>query len=202
MQFVLKGKSITALATLAVLVVGMSAIATAQQFANMRAASLYTDMRAQKVGDLITVLIVESASAQNAVKTDVKKSSQFDLDAGPGFGSLDMIPLFGASGTSSNSSNNQGGTARSGQLRAQMTVQVAGVRPNGDLVIEGTRMIGINSDKEMLTLTGVVRSEDVSPENSIYSYQIADAQITYRGKGAAANGGKPGWIMRFLNWVF
>lgn len=202
MQFVSKNRSVVTLAIMASLVVGMAAIATAQQFANMRSASLYTDMRAQKVGDLITVLIVESASAQNAVKTDVKKSSQFDLDAGPGFGSLDMIPLFGASGTSSNSSNNQGGTARSGQLRAQMTVQVAGVRPNGDLVIEGTRMIGINSDKEMLTLTGVVRSEDVSPENSIYSYQIADAQITYRGKGAAANGGKPGWIMRFLNWVF
>ncbi|MEW5875961.1 MAG: flagellar basal body L-ring protein FlgH [Candidatus Zixiibacteriota bacterium] len=197
-----KNRSVVTLAIMASLVVGMAAIATAQQFANMRSASLYTDMRAQKVGDLITVLIVESASAQNVVKTDVKKSSQFDLDAGPGFGSLDMIPLFGASGTSSNSSNNQGGTARSGQLRAQMTVQVAGVRPNGDLVIEGTRMIGINSDKEMLTLTGVVRSEDVSPENSIYSYQIADAQITYRGKGAAANGGKPGWIIRFLNWVF
>jgi flagellar L-ring protein precursor FlgH len=176
--------------------------AGANQYGNMRAASMFTDMRAQKVGDLLTVLIVESATASNAVKTDVKKSSQFDLDAGPGFGSLDFVPLFGANGSSANSSNNQGATARSGQLRAQMTVQVAGVRPNGDLVIEGTRVIGINSDKEMLTLTGVVRAEDVTPENSIYSYQIADAQISYRGKGAAANGGKPGWIMRFLNWVF
>lgn len=199
----MSGQRFYVIASVTALLIGFGAsTAPASQYADMRAASMYTDIRAQKVGDLLTVLIVESATASNAVKTDVKKSSQFDLDAGPGFGSLDFVPLFGANGASSNQSNNQGATARSGQLRAQMTVQVAGVRPNGDLVIEGTRVIGINSDKEMLTLTGIVRAEDISPGNSIYSYQIADAQITYRGKGAAANGGKPGWIMRFLNWVF
>jgi len=136
------------------------------------------------------------------VQTSTQKSSEFDLDAGTGFGSLDMIPLFGASGTSDSKSGNQGATSRSGKLQAQMTVQVVGVRENGDLVIEGSRVVGINNDKEMLTLTGIVRSEDVRSDNTIYSYQIADAQITYRGKGAAANGGKPGWIMRFLNWLF
>lgn len=180
----------------------MTLTASANQFAQMRNASLYTDIKAGKIGDVLTVLIVESATAQNAVATDVKKSSEFDLDAGPGFGSLDFIPLFGASGKSDNKSNNQGATSRSGQLKAQMTVQVVGVRENGDLVIQGSRVIGINSDKEMLTLTGIVRSEDVGADNTIYSYQIADAQIEYRGKGASANGGKPGWIMRFLNWVF
>lgn len=176
--------------------------ASASPFTQMRNASLYTDIKAGKIGDLLTVLIVESATAQNAVATDVKKSSSFDLDAGPGFGSLDLIPLFGANGSSDNKTNNQGATSRSGQLKAQMTVQVVGVRENGDLLVEGSRVIGINSDKEMLTLTGVVRSEDVGADNTVYSYQIADAQISYRGKGAASNGGKPGWIMRFLNWVF
>lgn len=176
--------------------------ASASTFTQMRSASMYTDIKAGKIGDLLTVLIVESAVAQNAVATDVKKSSEFDSEIGPGFGSLDFIPLFGASGKTDNKSNNQGQTSRSGQLKAQMTVQVVGVRENGDLVIEGSRVIGINSDKEMLTLTGIVRSEDVAADNSVYSYQIADAQISYRGKGASSNGGKPGWIMRFLNWVF
>ena len=83
-----------------------------------------------------------------------------------------------------------------------MAVRVVGVQPNGDLVIEGTKVLGINNDKEMLILTGIVRSQDITRENTVYSYQIADAQITYRGKGIAANGGKPGWIMRFLNWLF
>lgn len=180
----------------------MTSTAFANKFAQLQNASLFTDTKAHQVGDILTVLIVESASAQNAVKTDVQKSSEFNLDAGPGFGSIDFIPLFGASGTSDNKTGNQGSTSRSGQLKAQMTVQVVGVRENGDLIIEGSRVIGINSDKEMLTLTGIVRSEDVQPDNTIYSYQIAEAQINYRGKGAAANGGKPGWIMRFLNWIF
>ncbi|GAB4317064.1 MAG: flagellar basal body L-ring protein FlgH [Candidatus Zixiibacteriota bacterium] len=175
---------------------------SANQFSQMRAASMYTDIKANRIGDVLTVLIVESSSAQNNVQTNTQKSSEFDLDAGPGFGSLDMIPIFGASGTSENKSGNQGQTSRSGNLQARMTVQVVGLRENGDLVIEGSRVVGINNDKEMLTLTGVVRAEDVQANNTVYSYQIADAQITYRGKGAASNGGKPGWIMRFLNWIF
>jgi len=180
----------------------MAVTASASQFTEMRNASLYTDIKAGKIGDLLTVLIVESATAQNAVATGTKKSSEFSSDVGPGFGSLDFIPLFGASGSTDNKSANQGQTSRSGQLKAQMTVQVVGVRANGDLLIEGSRVLGINSDKEMMTLTGIVRSEDVASDNTIYSYQIADAQITYRGKGAATNGGKPGWLMRVLNWVF
>ncbi|MBD3298789.1 MAG: flagellar basal body L-ring protein FlgH [candidate division Zixibacteria bacterium] len=182
-------------------VISVSSV-SADQFSQMRSASMYTDIKANEIGDVLTVLIVESSSAQNNVQTNTQKSSEFDLDAGPGFGSLDMIPLFGASGESENKSNNQGQTSRSGNLKARMTVQVVGKRENGDLVIEGSRVVGINNDKEMLTLTGVVRAEDVQTDNTIYSYQIADAQINYRGKGAASNGGKPGWIMRFLNWVF
>ncbi len=181
----------------------LSSVALAgSPYSQLRSVSMFSDIKAHQIGDLLTVLIVESAEAQNAVKTDVKKSGKFDLNAGPGFGSLNMIPLFGASGTSENQTNNEGQTSRSGQLKAQMTVHVAGVRDNGDLVIEGTHVIGINTDKEMITLTGVVRPEDISSGNAIYSSQIGDAQITYRGKGSSNNGGKPGWIMRFLNWVF
>lgn len=175
----------------------------AANLSQLRAASLFSDTKALNVGDLLTVLIDESAVAQNAVKTDVKKSGKFDLNAGPGFGNIfDLIPNFGATGTSGNESNNEGATSRAGSLKATMTVHIAGVRENGDLVIEGTRVLGINNDKEMLVLTGVVRPEDIGPNNTINSSLIGDAQVTYRGKGAASNGGKPGWIMRFLNWVF
>ena len=104
--------------------------------------------------------------------------------------------------SSENKSTNQGQTSRAGQLRAQMTVQVVGIRDNGDLVIQGTRVIGINNDKEQLLLTGIVRADDVKPDNSISSHQIADAQISYRGKGAASSGGKSGFVSRVLNWLF
>jgi len=166
--------------------------------------SLFTDMKAASVGDILTVLIVENTSASNQSRTEVAKDSKFDLDAGPGFGAwpLREIPLFGASGESKNETSNEGKTLRTGSISAQMAVKVIGINPNGDLVVEGTRILGINNDKEMLVLNGLVRPQDISPQNTVYSYQVADAQITYRGKGAAANGGKPGWIMRFLNWLF
>ncbi|MEW5701247.1 MAG: flagellar basal body L-ring protein FlgH [Candidatus Zixiibacteriota bacterium] len=186
----------------AVFLVGWSAGLAAAPYTQIRSASLYTDLKAHKVGDLLTVLIVESATARNAVSTNTKKSSDFKVEGGPGVGPFDFIGLFGADATLSNQSDNQGQTARAGQLKAQMTVQVVGVRDNGDLVIEGNRVVGINNDKEMLTLTGIVRAEDVGPDNTVYSYQIADAQIGYRGKGASSNAGRPGFITRFLNWLF
>ena len=185
-----------------VLAVILSGAVTAQEFS--RPASLFSDPKASRVGDVVTVLIIEKTSATNQSSTDITKGSNFALDAGPGFGAWPIreIPTFGADGTSKNESSNKGQTTRTGSLTSQMAVRVVGVQPNGDLVIEGTKVLGINNDKEMLILTGIVRSQDITRENTVYSYQIADAQITYRGKGIAANGGKPGWIMRFLNWLF
>ena len=178
-----------------------SAVA-AQDFA--RPVSLFADPKACRVGDVLTVIIVEKTSATNQSSTEIAKDSKFALDAGPGFGAWPFreIPTFGADGTSKNESSNQGATTRTGSITSQMGVKVVGIRPNGDLVIEGTKVLGINNDKEMLILTGIVRPQDITRENAVYSYQIADAQITYRGKGIAANGGKPGWIMRFLTWLF
>jgi flagellar L-ring protein precursor FlgH len=190
------------LITAALFAIGWTAGLWAAPYTQLRNVSLFTDLKAHKVGDLLTVLIIESATASNAVSSATKKSSDFQLAGGPGVGPLDFIGIFGADGASQNQSDNQGQTARTGKLRAQMTVQVVGVRDNGDLVIEGTRVVGINNDKEMLTLTGVVRAEDVGPDNTILSQQIADAQIGYRGKGVSANGGRPGFIMRFINWLF
>ncbi|HSH00336.1 MAG TPA: flagellar basal body L-ring protein FlgH, partial [candidate division Zixibacteria bacterium] len=183
-------------------VIGWAVGLSANPLTPMQNASLFTDIKAHKVGDLLTVRIVESATARNAVTTNTKKSSDFELDAGPGTGELDFIGLFGLNSSHSSKTDNQGQTSRAGQLQAQMTVQVVGVRENGDLVIQGSRVIGINNDKEQLTLTGIVRPNDITPENAILSYQIAEAQITYRGKGVANAAGKPGVISRILNWIF
>ena len=185
-----------------VVTLGWCAGVLAAPFTQVKNVSLFTDIRAHKVGDLLTVLIVETSSARNAVGTTTKKSASFDAEGGPGIGPLDFVGVFGLNGATDQSSGSNGSTSRTGQLKAQMTVQVAGVRDNGDLVIQGTRVVGINNDKEMITLTGIVRSEDVTTSNTVYSHQIADAQISYRGKGTAANGGKPGVVTRVLNWLF
>ena len=164
--------------------------------------SLFTDIKAHKVGDILTVLIYEQNRASQKVETKTEKTTKFSTKGGPGIGSLDFIPLFGVDGSSKGTHDGKGENIRNGSLRARMSVTVVNVKPNGDLVVEGSRIIGISGDRESLTLTGVVRQKDVTPANTIDSYLIADAEIHYTGKGNATTGSRPGPIMRFLNWLF
>jgi len=164
--------------------------------------SLYTDMKAHKVGDILTVLIYENSDATSQNETKTQKDGKFSTSGGPGIGSLDFIPLFGADGENKNSFNGKGENLRNQSLKARMSVTVVGIKENGDLIIKGSRTVGISKDKETLTLTGVVRSKDIASGNTIDSYLIADADISYTGKGVANTSGRPGIIMRFLNWLF
>lgn len=167
-----------------------------------QAKSLFSDIKANKVGDILTVNVYENTQATNKTETKTEKSGQFSTSGGPGVGTLDFIPLFGAKGENSNSFDGKGENLRNRNLRARMSVTVVAVKENGDLIIEGNRTVGISNDRETMTLTGVVRQRDINPGNSIDSYLIADAQIIYRGKGAINDGSRPGPIMRFLNWLF
>jgi flagellar L-ring protein precursor FlgH len=164
--------------------------------------SLFTDIKAHQVGDILTVLIYEQNSATQQIETKTEKTTKFSTQGGPGIGSLDFLPLFGVDGDSKGTHDGKGENIRNGSLRAKMSVTVMAIKPNGDLVIEGSRTIGISGDRETLTLTGVVRQKDITPENTVDSYLIADAEIHYTGKGSANTGSRPGFLMRFLNWLF
>jgi len=167
-----------------------------------QAASLFSDIKAHKVGDILSVNIYENTQATNKTETKTEKSGKFSTEGGPGTGILDFIPLFGAEGQNQNTFDGKGENLRNRNLRARMSVTVVAVKDNGDLVVEGSRTVGISNDRETLTLSGVVRQRDIGPDNSVNSYLIADAQIIYRGKGAINDGNRPGPIMRFLNWLF
>jgi len=167
-----------------------------------QANSLFTDIKANRVGDILTVLIYETSNASTQAQTKTEKNGSFSTSGGPGIGTLDFIPLFGVDGENSNSFDGKGENVRAQSLRAKMSVTVVKVRENGDLVIEGSRTIGISKDKETLSLTGVVRQKDVTQQNTIDSYLIADAEISYTGKGVGDTASRPGIVMRFLNWLF
>ncbi len=164
--------------------------------------SLFTDIKAHQVGDILTVLIYEQNRASQQVETKTEKTTKFSTSGGPGVGTLDFLPLFGVDGSSKGTHDGKGENIRNGSLRAKMSVTVVEVRPSGDLVIEGSRTIGISGDRETLALTGVVRQKDIAPDNTIDSYLIADAEIHYTGKGNATTASRPGFLMRFLNWLF
>jgi len=169
---------------------------------NVKSRSMFTDHKAHEVGDLITILIVESSSASNKAKTTTEKSTEVSTEQAAGTGIFDFFPMWGYSGGNESKFDGKGQTEKTGSLRAKMTVEVTAIKPNGDLVIEGNRLVKIDDEEETLYLSGSVRSRDVSDGNTVYSYQIANAQISTRSKGTVTNGHRPGFLTRIINWIF
>jgi flagellar L-ring protein precursor FlgH len=164
--------------------------------------SLFSDIKAHKVGDILTVIVSEQSRASHKVETKAEKTHKVSAGGGPGVGSLDFISLYGVDSDVKNTHDGKGENLRNGSLRAKMSVTVVAIKPNGDLVIEGSRTVGISGDREVLTLTGVVRQKDIAPDNTIDSYLIADAEIHNTGRGVANSASRPGFITRLINWLF
>ncbi len=164
--------------------------------------SFFTDIKAYRIGDLLTVLVYENTEASNESAMKTEESSEGTTKSSGGVGPLNFIPLFSADNANENTYDGKGSNSRKGSIRARMTVEVVGERANGDLVIHGSRILEINSEKETMTLSGIIRRADINPDNTINSYNIANAKIEYTGKGPAADGSKPGLITRVLNWIF
>lgn len=160
---------------------------------------LFRDFRAAKVGDIVTVMVLESAISTQKASTDLNRSSEFDV--GPGVGKLfNNIPGVGYSGNST--SNGNGTTARSSNLITTMTATVTQVMENGNLLIQGEREIKTNDENQTLRLTGVVRPVDISRDNSISSTNIADARIELTGKGPIGQRQKEGIFTRLIRLLF
>jgi flagellar L-ring protein precursor FlgH len=164
--------------------------------------NLFSDQPAIKVDDILTILIVESAQAGSECKTNTSKSQSLGVQSDGGTGLLRLLPQFGASGSANVGYDGSGGTSRTGSLNATIAVRVTKVLDNGNLMIEGTKVVEVNDEKGLIKVTGLVRPHDIQPNNMIYSSNIADAQITYSGKGAVNDGHRPGFLARFFNWIF
>lgn len=179
-----------------------STILRAGQFSDANSRSIFTDIKADKVGYLVTVLIVEEARATNTAKAFTKKDNKTDINGGPGAGALDFIPLWGLSAENKNEYNGEGQLEQAGSIRAKLTVKVTSINDNGDMVIGGNRTMLVNADKEALYLNGTVRTRDTSSSNTICSYQKANAQVSFKGKGQTDTGARPFCITRLIKWIF
>jgi flagellar L-ring protein precursor FlgH len=164
--------------------------------------SLYANRRAAAVGDVVTVIIVESASGQNRTTLRSSKDSEVEMSGGPWSGALDFLPLFGGSAEVSDKLDGQGTNTMAGDLEAKISALVVEVLPNDNLVIEGARKIQLNGDVDEITLRGIVRPEDITASNTVLSTFLADAQISYKGEGAARHAGHRGIFHRILSWIF
>ena len=174
---------------------------------SMWMSSLFGDVRARRVNDLVTVNVIESVSAQGSADSTLDKKSSasasvpnlFGLESKfPGFLDPSALATLGAGTTFKGA----GQTTRAGSLSAVITARVSEVLPNGDLGIEGIREIDINGDRQMLVLTGVVRAADVGPGNVVPSTAVGQMRIRYFGQGLIKDNLSPGWLVRVLNKVF
>ncbi len=164
--------------------------------------SIYRDKKAFKIGDVLTVNVVESASATHRVGTDAEKKSSSGISWGSRRSKGIPFADFGITGTED--IRGSGRSVRSGRLTGRISVRVSEVLPNGNLVINGSRTITVNEEKQIMEITGIVRPDDVTADNTVMSTLVADARIRYTGTGAMAEKARLGLFSRLLSmlWLF
>jgi flagellar L-ring protein precursor FlgH len=171
--------------------------------------SLFYDLRAKQIGDIVMVRIVEVSQASEKATTDTGRQSE--IDAGiPNFFGQELNPTWRpyanpATLLKANTKNNFAGTGettRSGSLSATITAKVVELLPNGNLAIEGKREIFVNNEKKEILLQGVIRQKDVAADNSVLSTQVADAKVIYTGIGLIGEKQRPGWAARLFDLVW
>jgi flagellar L-ring protein precursor FlgH len=168
---------------------------------------LGSDSRARRVNDLISIRVEESTTASGTADASTSKVTNTSNAIGGLFGVTKFLPSAIdptnlANTKSDNGFKGSGATSRAASLSTLMTARVADVLPSGDLVVEGVREIGINGDRQMVVLTGVVRAVDVGPHNVVSSTSIGQLRIQYFGQGLMKDSLSPGWLLRILNKVF
>ncbi|WNL47248.1 flagellar basal body L-ring protein FlgH [Dyella sp. BiH032] len=162
---------------------------------------LFNDPRAHRVGDILTIALVESTQASKKASTSTSKKDKSDLAAPTilgrpvSIGGTDVS--FGTSGD--RSFDGSGNSSQSNQLTGSITVTVAQRLSNGNLLVRGEKWLTINQGQELVRISGIVRPQDIGQDNSVPSTRVADARIAYTGRGTLADANTQGWLSRFFS---
>jgi flagellar L-ring protein precursor FlgH len=171
-------------------------------FRNDAPMGLFMDLRARAVGDILTIELTEQTNASKESSTSSSRGTNIDTG----------IPIFAGRPITSGGTNilnteigsaasfdGQADASQSNSLSGSITVTVADRLPNGNLLVRGEKWITLNHGEEFIRVQGIVRPVDIGPRNSIPSTKVADAKITYSGKGTLANSNRPGLLARFFS---
>ena len=173
-------------------------------------AGVTEDFKARRRGDTVTIVITETASASKAATTDTKRGTAVSAGAPYVMGLESALELLGGKKDNLLSANvdskysGSGSTTRKESLNATITAKVVDVLPNGNLQLEGRRNVKVNNEDQIIVIEGTVRPADIGPDNVVNSIYIADARISYSGKGIISDRQSPGWLMNFIDkiWPF
>ncbi len=171
---------------------------------------LFQDLKGRTVGDIVTVVIVENASASKEATTETDRTSSMSAGINKLFGLENDIgninsfidPTSLVDATTTNEFSGTGKTERKENLVATLTTQVIEVLPNGNLRIEGNKTVTVNSETQIVKLSGIVRPSDISPRNLVDSKNILNARIAYVGEGVISDKQQQGWLVRGLDQIW
>ncbi|WP_297526475.1 flagellar basal body L-ring protein FlgH [Thiohalobacter sp.] len=179
--------------------------------------ALFEDRTARRVGDILTIVLQEKTQASKKATTSTSKETKvntanptllgsalrYDVPLLPGL--KDSTRTLGTAMDSTNEFDGSGDSQQSNSLTGNISVTVAEVLPNGNLYVRGEKWLTLNQGDEYIQISGIVRPEDVKADNTVLSSQVADARITYSGRGTLADANTMGWLTRFFNspiWPF
>lgn len=168
------------------------------------AAMLYTDARALRENDLVVVKIEEIADAKRSADTDLTRKGETAAGLSALMDGSATLPVVDLKGNSSTTFKGAGSTGRTERLIATVPAIVRKVLPNGNLFIEGHRVVLVNSEEQHFYISGVVRPIDIDQENSVKSSMVADAEIEFTGQGVLTDTQKQGFLARLFGriWPF
>lgn len=159
---------------------------------------LFEDVKARRVGDLITVVLEESINASKSANTEADKDSTIDIPAPTLFGKDNRLNEIVNNIASTREFKGEGESTQENSITGNITVMVHQVYANGYLLVKGEKLIELNEGSEIVRISGIVRPSDVTTDNTVLSNQVANAQITYKGKGIVSDSSKPGWLTKFF----
>jgi len=167
------------------------------------ALSLYSDQRAKRIGDVITIVLQEQTQASKSNSATTQKDTEI------GLGEVSIFtkspPILEASATAERAFSGSGDADQSNSLQGQITVTISDILPNGVLEVRGEKWLTLNRGDEFIRVRGLVRTQDIGPDNTVLSTKLADARISYGGTGEVANASRQGLLTRFFSspwWPF
>jgi len=163
--------------------------------------SLFSDIKARNVGDVLSVILAENAYAAQEFKNNSQTNSGTKFDAGSTGNIANFLPVFGGSGSYGSDYRGTDGSQQKDRLTGRITVRIVERTDGGMLLIKGEREVGVNGEDNIMLLEGYVRDKDISTDNTVYSYHIADAKIDYRKGGITDSFIKPGTFPKMFSFL-
>lgn len=163
-------------------------------------AALHEGQRARRVGDLVTVVLVENIGTSKSTTGQTERSGSASITP-PTAGPLSFLNPDALKAAADASFNGGGRAAQRSSLNGAIAVTIAEVRPNGTALVVGERQMSLSQGREWVQFAGTVRLADIDSDNRVRSNQVADARIVYSGQGAIQQASRPGWLSRFFNLI-